>query len=194
MPADPKRRATYRDVLEAPENMIAEVIDGDLQLQPRPAMAHAAAVSTLSGELAGPFGRGRGGPGGWILLFEPELHLGPDILVPDYAGWRRERMPRIPVDKPYVTMPPDWVCEALSPRREKIDRVDKLPIYAREGIGHVWFVDPLKRTLEAMRLEAGKWLIVGVWRDDAKVRAEPFDAIELELGALWADVEPIEPL
>ncbi len=183
-----RRRATYQDVLDAPPNMLAELIDGQLVLMPRPAKPHAIAASVLGEELGPPFRRGKGGPGGWILLDEPELHFGDDILVPDLAGWRRERMPHVD-DAAYFTLAPDWVCEVLSPRTTKIDRSDKLPIYAREQVAHAWLVDPLARTLEVLRREGSRWLLVGVWSDEARVRAEPFDAIELELGALWADVE-----
>jgi Uma2 family endonuclease len=187
--ADPaRRRATYQDVLDAPPHMVAEIIDGELRLQPRPAKPHAAAASALGGEIVPPFQRGRGGPGGWIILDEPELHLASDILVPDLGGWRRERLPFLTDDEPYFTLAPDWVCEMLSPRSGKADRAEKLPAYAREAVSHAWLVDPLLRTLEALRLEAGRWLILGIWHDDARVRAEPFDAIELELGLLWADV------
>ena len=191
---DPARRiATYEDVLAAPEHRIAEVLDGELFLMPRPAKPHAAATTALGGELRLPFNRGRGGPGGWIFVWEPELHLGADILVPDLAGWRRERMPVMTNDLPYFTLAPDWVCEVLSPRTQRTDRTRKLPIYAREGVGHAWLVDPLQRMLEVLRLDSGKWTVLGTWIDDALVRAEPFDAIELELGLLWADVELSDP-
>ena len=183
-----RRRATYQDVLDAPENMIAQLVDGELVLMPRPALHHAAAASILGEELGPPFKRGKGGPGGWILLDEPELHLAEDILVPDLAGWRRERMPAVPPE-PYTTLAPDWICEVLSPGTAKLDRARKLPIYAREQVAHVWLVDPAARTLEILRREGELWLLVGVWSDDARLRGEPFEAIELELGALWADVE-----
>ncbi len=188
--ADPaRRRATYEDVLAAPPHMIAEVIDGELRLQPRPAKAHAAAASALSEELGPPFKRGRGGPGGWLLLYEPELHLGGDILVPDLAGWRRQRMPALVDDVPYFTLAPDWVCEILSPSTAKQDRIEKLPVYAREQVAYAWLVDPRLHTLEALRREGTQWLLVGQWKDDARVRAEPFEAFELELSILWADVQ-----
>ncbi len=188
--ADPvRRRATYQDVLDAPPHMVAEIIDGELRLHPRPAKPHAAAASALGGELVPPFGRGRGGPGGWLILDEPELHLGDDVIVPDLAGWRRERMPVLTDDEPYFSLAPDWACEVLSPRTSKSDRAEKLPIYARESVPHVWLVDPLARTLEVLRLQKGKWLLLDIWHDEAAVRAEPFEAIELELGALWADVQ-----
>jgi Uma2 family endonuclease len=187
----PRRRATYQDVLDAPAHMVAQVIDGDLVLMPRPAAAHAVAASVLGAELIPPFSRGKGGPGGWILLFEPELHLGEpgseDILVPDLAGWRRERMPVVE-EAAYFTLAPDWVCEVLSPGTAKTDRADKLPIYAREQVSHVWLVDPAARTLEILRREGSRWLLVGVWSDEARLKGEPFEALDLELGALWEDM------
>ena len=187
--ADPaRRRATYEDVLRAPEHMVAEIVDGELHLNPRPAKPHAAAATALGEELGPPFKRGRGGPGGWIILYAPELHLAADVLVPDLAGWRRERMPVITTHEPYFTLAPDWVCEVLSPRTARLDRAKKLPIYARAEVRHVWIVDPLARTLEALRLEREKRVIVDVWAGDAKVRIEPFDAIDLDLAVLWADV------
>jgi Uma2 family endonuclease len=182
-----RRRATYADVLAAPPGKIAQVVNGELHVQPRPAGPHASVSSILGEELGHPFRRGRGGPGGWILLDEPELHLDEDILVPDLAGWRRERLPRVP-RAPYFTLASDWVCEVLSPSTAKLDRAEKLAIYAREGVGHAWLVDPLERTLEVFRRQGAEWLLLGVHRDDDVVRAEPFDAIELELASLWADI------
>ena len=183
-----RRYATYDDVLAAPPHMIAEVIHGELRLQPRPAKPHAAAASALGEELGPPFKRERGGPGGWILLDKPELHLDADILVPDMAGWRRERMPEMVADEPFFTLAPDWVAEVLSPSTGKYDRTDKLQIYHREGVEWVWLVDPLQHTLEVLHRGDPAWTLRGTWRDDQQPRAEPFDAIELELGVLWADV------
>ncbi len=183
-----RKRATYEDLLEVPEHLVAEIIDGVLYTMPRPAKPHAAATAALGEELGPPFKRGRGGPGGWIILDEPELHLGEDIVTPDLAGWRRERMPTLLADKPYFELAPDWVCEVLSPSTAMRDRTTKLDIYARERVRHLWFVDPIVRSLEAFRLTESGWLLVLTAGGDAKVRAEPFDAIELELGILWADV------
>lgn len=121
-----------------------------------------------------------------MILGEPELHLGEDVVVPDLAGWRRDRMPEVPFDKAFFVLAPDWICEVLSPSTEAIDRDEKLRIYAREGVGHVWFVDPLVKTLEVLRLDGSTYRIVGVFRGDATVRAEPFDALALELALLWA--------
>ena len=128
-----RRPATYQDVLDAPADMIAELANGALHLHPRPASRHSAACFGIAGSLDHPFRRGIGGPGGWHFAFEPELHLGPDVLVPDLAGWRRERMSAVPNDA-YLTLAPDWVCEVVSPSTEHIDRGKKLRIYAREGV------------------------------------------------------------
>jgi Uma2 family endonuclease len=180
-----KRRPTYEDLLAVPKHLVAEIINGTLVTMPRPASLHARASSRLGAELDGPFDRGRGGPGGWILLDEPELHLHGDVLVPDLSGWRRERMPELP-DASAFELAPDWICEVLSPSTAATDRAEKLPIYAREHVGHVWLVDPIAKTLEACHLESGRWVLLGTWRDDAKVRVAPFEAFELELAGLWA--------
>jgi Uma2 family endonuclease len=190
MAAPTKKRATYQDVLDAPEHVVAEILNGVLYLSPRPGARHTRATSTLGGELCGPFDRGRGGPGGWFILDEPELHTGEDIVVPDLAGWRRERMPVIP-DAAYFTLAPDWVCEALSPSTAKLDRALKLPCYAAFGVQYLWLVDARQRMLEVMRLHEGKWLVLGVHQDDQRVRAEPFEAIELDLALLWEGVPPL---
>jgi Uma2 family endonuclease len=181
------KRATYDDVIAAPRHLVAELIHGVLYTHPRPAGPHAAATTALGEELGPPFKRGRGGPGGWILLDEPEVHLGENVLVPDLAGWRRERMPAITA-APFFTLSPDWVCEVLSPSTAKVDKSEKLPLYAEHRVSHLWLVDPLVRTVDILRLESGRWSILATDKDDARVRAEPFDAIELDLGVLWADV------
>lgn len=191
--ADPDRqRATYQDVLNAPEHHIAQVIDGTLYTQPRPGFLHQQAATTLGEELGPPFRRGRGGPGGWVFFDEPELHLGADVVVPDLAGWRSERFVA-PNKVPYFTQPPDWVCEILSPSTARLDRVRKLPIYAREQVKHTWLIDPIARTLEVFRLENGRWTLLSTHEERDQVRAEPFDALELDLSLLWADVGPEEP-
>jgi Uma2 family endonuclease len=183
-----KRPATYQDVLDAPEHMVAELIDDELFLWPRPAGPHTLVGSYLGGELHGPFSRGRGGPGGWLILDEPELHLGKKrVCVPDLAGWRRERMSTVPDDHQF-TIAPDWVCEVASRSTEKFDRAKKLPIYAAAGIRHAWLVHPGHRTLEVLRLVDGNWMLVGIYADNETVRAEPFDAIELDLATLWKDL------
>lgn len=181
-----KRGATYEDLLRVSEHRVAEILDGELVVSPRPGSQHTLASSSLGGALMGPFHfGGGGGPGGWVILDEPELHLGADVLVPDIAGWRRERMPELP-DVAAFELAPDWICEVLSPSTGARDRADKLPIYARSGVTHAWLVDPQLRTLEVLRREGDKWVLLVTYRDEALCRAEPFDAIELALGVLWA--------
>ena len=178
--------ATYQDILDAPEHMVAEIIHGALELQPRPAMPHTRSSSILGVELGGPFDRGRGGPGGWWIVDEPELHLGDDVLVPDLAGWRRERLPAFPTGA-WVELAPDWVCEVLSPGTRRLDLTAKREIYGASGVGHLWFVDPLDRTLEAFALRDGAWVLLAAIRDDAEVRLAPFEAVGFPLGVLWTD-------
>jgi Uma2 family endonuclease len=158
------------------------MFDGDLYASPRPALPHANAASALLSEIHRSFHRK--GPGGWVILYEPELHFGSDVLVPDLAGWRRARLPNVPAEA-YMTLAPDWIGEVLSTSTEALDRGKKLQIYAREGVAHAWLVDPLAHTLEVMSLEAGRWAQLDRYEGEAKVHAAPFDAIELELGALW---------
>jgi len=181
-----RRRASYEDLIALPPHQVGEIIDGVLYSQPRPAARHALATTVLSGEIVPAFGRGRGGPGGWVILVEPELHLGPepDVIVPDLAGWRRERMPEMP-DTANFTLAPDWACEVLSDSTRKLDRSKKLPIYARERVAHVWLVDPIAKLLEIFRLDGDGYRLVVTFADEALCRAEPFHAIELDLAALW---------
>lgn len=185
--ASPARKpATYEDLLRLPDDKIGEIVDGELYASPRPSGAHAGSAFELGLDLGQAFQRGRGGPGGWLFLFEPELRLDGDTLVPDLAGWRRERLPKVP-DTPAITLAPDWVCEILSPSTEKVDRTRKLPAYARHGVCHAWLINPLARTLEVYRREGTSWVLVASHADDALVRAEPFDAIELDLLRLWGE-------
>ncbi|MDB4946869.1 MAG: hypothetical protein JWP97_6403 [Labilithrix sp.] len=177
--------ATYAELEALPANVVGEILHGVLHVNPRPAIRHARAASALGEELGPPFNRGRGGPGGWVILDEPELHLATDVLVPDLAGWRRERMPELP-DAAFFDVSPDWACEVLSPSTSAADRGIKLPIYAREGVSHVWLVDPAAKTLEVLRLDGSTYRLVATAFEGARVRAEPFDAIEVDLAALWA--------
>lgn len=177
--------ARYEDLLALPEHLTGQIVGGALYAHPRPATAHAIAASGLGEELGPPFKRGKGGPGGWVILDEPELHLGADVVVPDLAGWRRERMPETPL-APFLALAPDWLSEVLSPSTAALDRKLKLPIYAREGVRHVWLVEPEGKTLEVLRLDGDTYRIVTVASEGDKVRLEPFDAIELDLSVLWA--------
>jgi Uma2 family endonuclease len=180
------RLATYEDLLEVPPNLVAEILNGRLVTHPRPSPRHLRASSRLGSELDGPFDRGRGGPGGWWILDEPELHLGTQVLVPDIAGWRRERLPRLP-ETAWFELAPDWICEVLSPGTARFDRVEKLPAYAEAGVAHAWLIDPGLRTLEAFVLHEGRWLLLGTRAEDDPVSLPPFDAVTFELGSLWAD-------
>jgi Uma2 family endonuclease len=180
----PRREATYEDLEKLPPNVIGELIGGELYASPRPASPHNRAASQLLFEVIGAFDRGLSGPGGWLILSEQELHLGRDVLVPDLAGWRRERMPEMPHTVGF-TVAPDWVCEVLSPSTERLDRARKMGVYAREAVGHLWLVNPVLRMLEVYRLEGGRWVVLGTYADAETVRAEPFEALALNLGALW---------
>jgi Uma2 family endonuclease len=186
---DAKRRATYEDLCRVPDNMVAEILDGELFASPRPAAPHALASSMLGAALIQQFSgdAGRGGvPGGWWILDEPELHLDEDVLVPDLAGWRRERMPAVP-DVAAFELAPDWACEVVSPSTGAIDRGRKMRIYAREGVAHLWLVDPLARTLEVYRLEEERWVVAGRHAGAEPVRAEPFEAVALEARRWWRE-------
>jgi hypothetical protein len=180
------RPATYDDLVKLPDIVVAEIVGGELHSTPRPAPRHAVAGSALGGLIGPPFQRGQGGPGGWWILDEPELHLGDDVLVPDLAGWRRSRMPHVP-ETAYFPLPPDWLCEVLSPSTAALDRARKLAVYAREQVPFAWLVDPLARTLEVLRLDAGRWTILATHAGDELVRAEPFVEVTLPLADLWAD-------
>jgi Uma2 family endonuclease len=188
--ATPTRRpATYQDVLDAPEHMVAEILGGELHLQPRPRSRHGLSASSLGDELVGPFQKGRGGPGGWWIIDEPELHLGDAVMVPDLAGWRRERMPVFP-DAPWFDLAPDWVCEVLSPGTRRIDLTIKRDLYFRNGVAHLWFVDPDARLLEAFARSAEGWVLIAALHEAETVRVAPFDAITFSLADLWPPQEP----
>jgi len=191
-----KRRATYEDLMQVPDHLVAEIIDGELFTSPRPATPHAWACSMTHQDL-GPFNRppgGTDGPGGWWIMFEPELHFGDEILVPDIAGWRRERLRTIP-SAAFITLAPDWVCEVVSPSTVRLDRSRKMGVYAREGVRHLWLIDPLAWTLEVYRLADGHWIVAAVHGGDDVVRAEPFDAVELALDRWWLEAaDPRTPV
>ena len=175
--------------LNAPPTMVAEVLDGELSLMPRPRPRHARTAGKLGAQLDGPYDAGP--PGGWVFLPEPEIHLGPrpDIVVPDLAGWRRPRFPEGALDDDapaHLAVAPDWVCEVLSPRTERADRSRKMRIYRRERVGHVWLVNPGECTLEVYRLAGDLYSLVDTFVEETAVRAEPFDAVALNLAALWS--------
>ena len=184
-------RATYEDLLKVPQNLVAELIDGELYAWPRPAGPHARFSSALGMDIGTPYDRGRGGPGGWWILDEPELHLGDNVLVPDLAGWRRERMPEIPHDHRFI-VEPDWVCEVISPSTARVDRGRKMRIYAKHGIPWLWFVDPERRILEVFQLAGDVFATLHVFTGDDVVRADPFPAAEIDLASIWGPT-PEEP-
>ncbi len=181
------KRATYDDLFGIPENMTGEIMNGELYVTPRPSRKHSNTAASLGYELGPPyhFGRG-GGPGGWIILDEPEIAFGENILVPDMAGWKKERFP---VEEPHnwISVAPDWICEILSPTTAQVDRTEKMPIYARHQVPYAWLVDPILKTLEVFRLEPEHWVVLGVYAKSAKVRAEPFSEVEIDLGLLWLE-------
>ena len=184
MPELAKKKATYDDLYSVPENMIGEIINGELVVTPGPSRKHVFTATALGNELGPPYQFGRGGPGGWVILIESEIGLGEHIMVPDRAGWEEERYPD---EEPHnwISVAPDWICEVLSPGTRRRDRVEKMPIYTQYEVPHLWLVDPVDETLEVFRLKEGEWVVAGLFAENAKVRAEPFTEIEINLSDLW---------
>ena len=178
-----RKKATYQDLYSVPENEMGEIIDGELITSPRPARPHIHAASALGIEVGPPYQFGRGGPGGWIIYYEPELQLEEHTMAPDLAGWKRGRLLPLPTES-RITVAPDWVCEILSPSTVRVDKVHKMPIYAQYGVSHIWLVDPTARSLDVFRLDLGKWLLLESFAENDKVRAEPFQEVEIDLGNL----------
>ncbi|MEW6221573.1 MAG: Uma2 family endonuclease [Thermodesulfobacteriota bacterium] len=185
-PAHARQRYLYDELCSLPEGITGEILNGQLHTQPRPSGRHGVVARALSLDLAGPFDFGRGGPGGWWILLEPEVHFVRDqeVAVPDVAGWRRERMPAVPDDHRFEVVP-DWVCEILSPGTVSKDRIVKLPRYARYGVGFAWLIDPIARTLEAFELRDGLWVLIAALQDDVPVCVPPFAAVTFALADLW---------
>ena len=180
LPAD----ATYEDLVHLPENMVGEIIEGELYASPRPAGPHTLFSSVIGMEVGMAYHLGRGGPGGWWIIDEPELHLGRNVLVPDLAGWRRERMPVLPQSQVF-SIAPDWTCEVLSPSTSRLDRTKKMPIYAHHEVSWAWLVDPVERFLEVMELHDDKWVVIATFGGSDKMRAQPFEEIEIDLESIW---------
>ena len=174
----------YKELEDLPPNMVGQIINGSLHANPRPSGPHGLAASTLGMDVGTPYDRGRGGPGGWWIIDEPELHMEQQVLVPDITGWRHTTLPAIPQDHRF-TVAPDWVCEVLSPSTSRVDRVEKMPIYAVYGVEYLWLVDPAEKTLETFTLIDGKWTLTRSYKDDDKMAVEPFEAAEISLGDLW---------
>jgi Uma2 family endonuclease len=184
-----KKPASYEELRQVPDHLVAEILNGELHATPRPALRHQRVATVLGSEIVNPFDRGRGGPGGWLFLDGPELHLDADVVVPDLAGWRKTRLPAIP-DAAFLSIAPDWACEVVSPSTERIDRTSKLAIYAREGVSHVWLINPASEMLEVLALGAGRWTVLATHAWASVVRAEPFEVLDLDLSALWTPAPP----
>lgn len=180
-----KKRADYEDLYSIPENARGEIVDGELVVTPRPSRQHTFTCSALDKEIGPPYQMGRGGgPGGWIIIVEPEISLRGDIFVPDLAGWKKERFP-YSEETNWISVPPDWVCEVLSPNTFRLDRTKKMAVYAQHGVGHIWLIDPVAEMVEVFRLESGRWLLLGVFAENDRMQAEPFGEIEIALSDLW---------
>ncbi len=181
------KKANYDDLFKLSENRVGEIINGELHSMPRPSPKHANVSSSLMGEIWGPYRLGRhGGPGGWWILSEPEIQLGEHTIVPDLAGWKKESLPSLP-ETNWFSVPPDWVCEILSPGTMRIDRIIKMPIFAHHGVSFLWMINPFIKIFETFRLESGLWLLLNTFMENDKVRAEPFEKIEIDLKYLWED-------
>jgi Uma2 family endonuclease len=187
----PIQPATLDDLDKLPPTWRGEIIDGTLYAFPRPRFAHADIEAFVVADLKHPFQSGRGGPGGWWILVEPgiEVPRAPEFS-PDVAGWRREKLPHRPRKNESITVAPDWVCEVLSPSTRSYDLVVKRRFYAEIGVSHLWYIEPDGCVLIVSKLVDGKWVELGVHGRDEKVRAEPFDAVEIDLAAWWEGVPP----
>jgi Uma2 family endonuclease len=176
---------TLADLDALPPGIVGEIIEGVLYTMTKPRMRHQRATLRIGSGVGDPFDMGRGGPGGWWIVPEPgiELPSTPEIS-PDVAGWRRERMPEMPVDEP-IRLVPDWVCEILSPTTRRHDMLRKQPYYARVGVAFLWLVDIDARVLTAHRLESSGWHIIGTYSDETEVRIAPFDAVPLNVTDWW---------
>ena len=188
--ADSPKRATYADIEAAPEHLVAEIIDGTLLTHPRPSPRHSLTFVALADQLTGPFQFDKDGPGGWVFLAEPELRLGANIIVPDLAAWRSERIPSTP-DTSTISLPPDWICEIVSASTETRDRTTKMRIYGEAGTPYLWLIDPRQQMLEAFELRGGQWMVAGGWSADGVVRAAPFEAVPFPVAKLWPLDKPL---
>ena len=181
-----EKKATYDDLYDIPENMIGEIIDGELHVHPRPSPKHAKVSSDLGVIIGAPYRFGRDGPGGWILLDEPEVRLGGHTMVPDIAGWRKERFPGL-AETNWIEVVPDWILEVLSPSTVRLDKTKKMPIYSRHGVKHLWLINPMEKSLDVFALASGGWLLTDSFAENDKVRAEPFREAEIDLAELWLE-------
>ena len=181
-----KYKDLWKELCILPDNVVGEILNGELIVSPRPAPRHARASSSLGGVLHGPFDHGKGGPGGWWILDEPEIHWGETVIVPDLAGWKRDRLLKLP-DTAYFELAPDWVCEVLSPSTVRHDRISKLQIYTANKVPHYWIIDPVNKTLETFVLDGGGYRLGSTFGEDDSVSVPPFEVIKFDLSELWAD-------
>jgi Uma2 family endonuclease len=182
---------TLADLDALPPGIVGEIIEGVLYTMTKPRARHQRTGTGIGSDLRGPFDLGRGGPGGWWIIAEPGIELPNDTkeISPDVAGWRRERMPELPVDEP-IRVVPDWVCEILSKTTRRHDQLVKLPYYADVGVPYAWIVDLEARVLTAQRLESGRWLTIGTYSDETEARIAPFDAVPLNVADWWPPGQP----
>ena len=177
----------YEELCQLPDHMVGEILGGELEVSPRPSLEQANSSSGLTGILREPFHYGRnGGPGGWWILVEPEVHLDETVFVPDVAGWRKSRVSG-PLKGQFSELAPDWVCEVISPSSVRHDKITKMHLYAKFQIPHYWLVDPFGHVLEVFELQGEKWVLHSAYAKEDKVSAPPFEAIEFNLGDLWTD-------
>jgi Uma2 family endonuclease len=186
----------YQQLRRLPETVRGEIMAGELVVSPRPAVPHAAVESEITSDLKIRFGRRPGGPdqpGGWWILVEPELHLelpGETAVVsPDLAGWKHETLPALP-RAAYLSTPPDWVCEILSPATARHDRRAKARIYHQAGVTWRWLVDPDAQTIEVYRRQGEFWTLLGTWSNEEAAQLEPFDQVALNLAIWWEGITP----
>ena len=173
--------------LEAlPHDLTGEIVDGQLHATPRPGPQHVRAASVLVMDIGPPFHRGRGGPGGWQIIAEPEVHFirKIELTVPNIAGWRRERLPSMPKTA-FFEIVPDWICEIASPSTGRYDRHTKLPAYERHGVPIVWLLHPVQRWLEVHVLEDGGYACSGRIEGDAPIRQPPFEVVAIDVP--WSE-------
>jgi Putative restriction endonuclease len=183
--------ATYADIEALPPHVVGEILFGSLHTQPRPARRHVVASGRMSGILGPPFEFGQGGPGGWVLAAEPELHLGPHVAVPDLAGWRAERLVGRG-DGAYFEEVPDWICEIHSPSTKWVDRGPKRLLYATYAVPYLWYLDPVTQLLEVYKRQDSDWLLTHTFVGGQAVSAPPFDAITFDMKLLWPFDKPLE--
>jgi Uma2 family endonuclease len=181
---------TLADLDALPAGVVGEIIEGVLYTMPKPRARHQLTASGIAADLRAPFGIGSSGPGGWWIIPEPGIELPNDTkeISPDVAGWRRERMPKLPVDEP-IRVVPDWVCEVLSPSTRKHDQDVKVPYFAKVGVPFLWLVDIEARVLTAHQLDAGGWRLLGTYSKEIHARIAPFDAVPLHVASWWPPTE-----